>query len=266
MYGASIWATLYHASTVLIHNALGTKRFREVADHAPTRWGVAVLKSAGVRVEVEGFEHYEAGRAQVLVSNHASWFDVFALSAVLPPGFRFVAKQELSKIPIFGPSWVAAGHYAVDRSNREAAVASLKEAGQLIRQGKHTLVMFPEGTRSDDGRLKPFKKGAFVLAINSGAPILPVAVLGSREVMAKGSWVVRPGTITVRFGAPISTEGMDATDRDRLTALGRRAVAELLGEALEDEPATPRLTAADARTEDPYEENRPSQGMETIPK
>ena len=264
LYSVSLLATVVYASGVLLHNMVNSSRFRVVADQAPTKWGKAVLRAANVDVKVEGFEHYQEGQAQVIVSNHVSWFDVFALAAVLPPGIRFVAKKELSKIPIFGPAWVAAGHYAVDRSNREAAVASLNQAAELIRQGKHTLVMFAEGTRSEDGQLKTFKKGAFVLAIGSGAPILPVAVLGTREVMAKGSWAVRPGTITVRFGPPIPTTGMTLADRDILLKESWNAVAGMLGQtpapsAVESAPSEPTTVTseADARSQESSSEHPP---------
>ncbi len=227
---ASMPATFFYAFQVRVHAALKTKRFREVADNAPMLWSKAVLRAAGVRVVVEGYENFCEGQAQVLIANHASWFDVFALASVLPPGFRFVAKNELRHIPIFGPTWIAAGHYPVDRSNRESAIASLNRAGASIREGKFTLVMFAEGTRAEGGTMGAFKKGQFVLAISAEIPIAPVAIIGSRDIMAKGRWRVHPGTVIVRFGKPISTEGLVNDDRDRLTALAFNAVAGLAGE------------------------------------
>lgn len=194
----------------------------------PRRWARAILRAAGVRVEMEGAEGLRRG-PQVLVANHESWFDVLVLSAYLPVDYRFVAKKELARIPIFGPAWQACGHIAIDRQDREAAIESLGEARRQVDDESPTIVMFPEGTRSPDGALHAFKKGAFVLAIQAGVPVVPAGIVGSRAVMEKGSFRVRAGTIRVRIGEPIPVEGLTHGDRNRLASTARDAVARLRG-------------------------------------
>jgi 1-acyl-sn-glycerol-3-phosphate acyltransferase len=194
------------------------------------RWSRRLLKAAGVTVEVTGMDELPRDEPRIIVANHQSWFDVFAMAGFLPVGFRFVAKAELSKIPIFGPAWIACGHVSIDRNDRVKAVQSMDEAGERMKKENLTIALFPEGTRSEDGRLKPFKKGAFVLAIQSGVPVVPVAVLGSYEVMPKGRWRIRPGRIELRVGEPIPVEGLDLADRDALLQSAWSAVRRLKGE------------------------------------
>ena len=141
-----------------------------------------------------------------------------------------VGVEELGSIPVFGPGWKACGHVSVDRGNREAAVEALQQAWREIHEDHLTMILFPEGTRSPDGRLKPFKKGAFVLAIQGQVPLVPVAVLGSRRIMGKGETRIRSGPIRIRFGAPIPTEGATIRDRSRLLQTCWDAVYELKGE------------------------------------
>lgn len=199
------------------------------------RWSRRLLKVAGCEVVVTGAEELSADDPRILIANHQSWFDVFAMAGYLPVGFRFVAKAELSRIPIFGPAWVACGHVSIDRNDRVKAVQSIDEAGRRLRDENLTIALFPEGTRSHDGNLKPFKKGAFVLAIQSGVPVVPMAVLGSRDVMPKGSWLVRPGKIELRVGQPIPVEGLEIADRDTLLQSAWSAVRQLKGEELTPE-------------------------------
>lgn len=194
----------------------------------PRRWSKAIIRAAGVRVVLEGVDHLDEGRAQILVANHQSWFDVLVLAGYLPVEYRFIAKKELTRIPFFGPAWQACGHVALDRQDRSAAIASLEEAGRRVGVEGSTMVIFPEGTRSDDGTLRAFKRGAFALAIQTGLPIVPTAILGSREVMSKGSFWIRSGTIRVRFGEPVSAEGLSHSDRAALTSDVRRTVAGLM--------------------------------------
>ena len=163
-----------------------------------------------------------------MVSNHQSWFDVFALCAHLPVGFRFVAKKELGRIPIYGRAWEACGHVSVDRGDRDAAIESLGQASEEVKELGLTMVMFPEGTRSPTGELQPFKKGAFVLAIQLQIPLVPIAIVGSRAIMRKGGWRVSSGEVTIRVGDAISSEGLAFRDRDELLKQSHTAVAELM--------------------------------------
>jgi 1-acyl-sn-glycerol-3-phosphate acyltransferase len=184
---------------------------------------------AGVSVRVEGANNLALDGAFILIANHESWFDVFTLAGCLPIDARFAAKKELARVPIFGRAWQACGHISIDRGNRASAVESMTQAGrQISEEGLH-MIFFAEGSRSPDGALHPFKKGPFVMAIEGRVSIVPVAIVGSRRVMSKGSFRIRPGTITVRVGEPISVEGMEHADRDRLCADVRDAVARLRG-------------------------------------
>lgn len=227
---AGILLTLRYGSGVLLATLLRSPRRAAICRAAPRLWGGGLLRAAGVRVEVEGVEHLRRDGPQVIAANHESWFDVFALAATLPVDYRFVAKQELSRIPLFGAAWLACGHISINREDRHAARESLGEAGRKIREEALTVILFPEGTRSPDGRLLPFKKGAFVLAIQMGVPLVPVGISGSRAVMAKGAWRVRPGIIRIRIGAPIAVEGLALSDRDALLEQGRTAILSLRSE------------------------------------
>lgn len=187
------------------------------------RWARGILRAAGVEVRVEGLRLLEPDRSYVFMSNHQSHFDVLALLHALPFDLRAVAKRELARIPLFGWALAAAGFIFVDRSNRERAIASLRRAGDILRAGRSILV-FAEGTRSPDGSLLPFKKGGFMMALETGAPVVPVAVSGSREVLPKHSLALRRGTIRVRVLPSIETAGRGAQGRDALMAEVRRAI------------------------------------------
>lgn len=229
VYFIGFWSTLYHAGGVVVRTYLWRKNLHCACDRAARNWAKNILWAAKVRVELEGVENLLTGAPQIVVSNHQSWFDTFALAAALPLRYRFVAKKELGDIPIFGKAWKSCGHVAVDRGNREAAIASLDQAWREIREEKLTMVLFPEGTRSPDGKLKTFKKGAFVMAVQGQVPLVPVAVVGSREIMPKGTMRVRSGKITLRIGERIPTEGSTIRDRNRLLRESWNAIAALKG-------------------------------------
>lgn len=199
-------------------------------DWAAHRWCGWILKASGCEVIVEGLEHIDPDTPQILVGNHQSWFDVPAVAAHLPKHFHFVAKKELEKVFIFGPAWKAAGHISIDRTDRESAVRSLEQAGQQLRREGSAVVIFPEGTRSPTDELQAFKKGAFMLALHSGVPIVPFAVAGSRRVMPKGRWRVRRAPIIVRFGEPIHTDDVQYAERDQLVERVRDEVRRLRDE------------------------------------
>jgi len=223
-------ATIYHAGNVVLRVRFWRRNLHCACDKAARRWSKNILWAAKVRVVLEGVENLRTDEPQIIVSNHQSWFDVFALGAHLPVRYRFVAKRELGEIPIFGNAWKSCGHVSVDRGNREAAIESLDQAWREIHEEKLTLVLFPEGTRSSDGRLQRFKKGAFVMAVQGQVPLVPVAVVGSRDILAKGRWRVRSGSITLRIGTPIPTDGLTIQDRNRLLDASWEAIAALKGD------------------------------------
>jgi 1-acyl-sn-glycerol-3-phosphate acyltransferase len=127
-----------------------------------------------------------------------------------------VAKKELERVPLFGPAWKRAGHISIDRGNREKAIASLRRAAEVIREDGGVVVIFPEGTRSPTGELQPFKKGAFMLAIEAGIPIIPTVVVGSERITPPRAMSVRSGSFDLFYGEPVSSEGYSPETVDRL--------------------------------------------------
>jgi 1-acyl-sn-glycerol-3-phosphate acyltransferase len=178
-------------------------------------WGRSILAVAGVRVRVTGGEALDREKPAIYMANHQSNFDIPVLLAHLPVQFRWIAKAELFRIPIMGRAMRGGGYIPIDRRNRSAAFQSLQEAAERVRGGK-SIVIFPEGTRSPDGRLKPFKKGGFMLAIASGVPIVPVAIDGTFEIMPKARLLVRPREVSLRVGRPIEVAGFTRENKDRL--------------------------------------------------
>jgi 1-acyl-sn-glycerol-3-phosphate acyltransferase len=186
-----------------------------------------LLRLSGAKVVIENGEMIDPERPQVLVANHVSWYDVLVLVGYVPGRSIFVAKKELESVPFFGPASKACGQIFIDRKDRQSAVQSLSRARKRLEEESPTIIMFPEGTRSATGELQPFKKGAFVLALQTGVDVIPAAIIGSREVMRKGSLLIHPGTIRVRFGDPISIEGLTLEDRSDLTNRAWQALSEL---------------------------------------
>jgi 1-acyl-sn-glycerol-3-phosphate acyltransferase len=184
-------------------------------------WARVGLWLAGVRLQVKGLEHLPQGRAVIFMPNHQSNVDILALFAGLPVQFRWLAKQELFRIPLFGLAMRRTGYIPVDRSDRRAAIASMALAAERIAGGT-SIVLFPEGTRSPDGALLPLKKGGFMLALQAQVPIVPVALRGSREVLPKHGWRLRPGPVAVEIFPVVETAGLTVADRERLMDEVRR--------------------------------------------
>ncbi|NDY41680.1 1-acyl-sn-glycerol-3-phosphate acyltransferase [Dissulfurirhabdus thermomarina] len=182
-------------------------RSGDAAHRLGRRWSRWLLAAAGVEVEVTGREHL-AGLpgGLVIAANHASQLDILALFVALPIQFRFVAKKELFHLPLLGPAMRFTGYIPIDRSGGRSAVESLNRAAEVVRSGVAVLI-FPEGTRSPDGRLRPFKPGGVLLARKAGTPVLPVAISGSHRCLPRGSILVRPGRIRVRLLPPVDPVG-----------------------------------------------------------
>ena len=185
------------------------------------------LGLAGIRYTVIGRENIPANRAVVFCANHQSNVDPPVLFQALHPRLHILYKAELRKIPVLGRVFEVGGFVAVQRENRDAAFASIEHAAESIRQG-NTFLIFPEGTRSKTDELLPFKKGGLVMALRAQAPIVPVAVMGGRMAMQKGSAFVRPVKVTVRIGKPVETAGLTSGDRDALIEVVRGRIQELI--------------------------------------
>jgi 1-acyl-sn-glycerol-3-phosphate acyltransferase len=223
---ALVTLTAWSGMTVIVLALLRVKqRTGGPYDRAQRRWARGLLKVTRISVVLDGAERIPEGSA-VFVSNHVSFVDIWALLAVLPGSIRFVFKREFLYFPIMGLAMRSMGHIPIDRGRRAAAFESYDRAADAIRSGI-SAVVFAEGTRSRDGKLHPFKKGPFVLGIAAGVPVVPVFCDGSYQRLAKGSLAPRPGTVTVRIGAPIATAGLEYHDRDRISEQARRTVIAL---------------------------------------
>ena len=191
-------------------------------------WARMILAPMLVRLRREGAEQVPKDGPVVFMANHESWLDIPALLALIPVQVRFLAKKNLFAIPFFGWAITAMGFIPVDRKNRRTAVKSFEEAAERIRRGRSVLI-FPEETRSRDANLLPLQRGGFLIAIKAGIPIVPVGIDGARRCLPKFSYLLRPGPITVRFGAPIATAGRGVTDKGELMEVVRREIERLRG-------------------------------------
>lgn len=181
---------------------------------AGVRGTVFFTRAVGVKIKVVGTERIPAG-ACLFVANHTSSADAPAVVGAIPRRIAILLKKSLFKWPIVGQAFTLAHFIPVDRSQHDAAVAALEKATEALRAG-HSFLMYPEGTRSDDGRLQRFKKGAAVMAIRAGVPIVPMACSGAHRVMEKRSLVIHPGTILVEFLAPIDASKYTVEQREDL--------------------------------------------------
>ncbi len=206
-------------------------------------WSRWILRAAGILPSYEGLEHARSSLPCVFISNHQSMVDIWVLLLAVPPSTRFVAKASLFRIPFLGWSIAAAGFIAIDRKNRARAMKSLAEAADRIRAGRSVL-LFAEGTRSRDGRLAPFKRGAFHLAVAAGVPVVPVAISGSGRLLEPGFFRIRSGVVRVRFAPPIGIGPYLPDGVDRLSTDVRRAIIERLDPSeIDPAEALPRAGA-----------------------
>jgi len=193
-------------------------------------WSWLILKTCMVRVEVEGTENLDRAETYVLASNHQSLFDTPILFAYLPVSFRILYKKSLNRIPFLGWHLFLSGHIGVERENLTQARESLARAADRIRAGT-PVVVFPEGTRSYDGVMRPFKKGSFRLAIMSGRPIVPMTIVDSYLVMKRGRVTVHPRTVKLIIDRPIETRGLAEEQAGELMERVRAVVSRNLERA-----------------------------------
>ena len=193
----------------------------------PRWWSRTIARCSGVEITVEGMENLEWDRPYIFAANHQSQFDIMALDGFLMVDFRWMAKKELFRIPLVGAGMRLAGTIPIDRSRGRQAMKSLAEAATRIAAGT-SVVIFPEGTRTRDGRLQPFKSGAMYLAIKSGVDIVPMAIVGGFEIMPKGCFLVKPGRMVIKIGKPVSSRAYTQKQKKELADLLHDKVAALI--------------------------------------
>ena len=202
-------------------------------------WGKVALLANRVKVRVEGIEHLKGEGPYIIMSNHQGSYDIFALLSHLPFQFKWLAKKELFSVPFFGWVMVAAGYISIDREGTRKTVEAMNEAARKIREGM-SLLIFPEGSRSPDGSIQPFKKGGFTLAIKSKVPIIPISISGSREVMPKEKFTSASGEIRIRIDHPIEIQNYSMKDRQSLMEKVSKTISKnfkLLSQKLSEEEA-----------------------------
>jgi len=192
-------------------------------------WASGILFISRIKVAVKGLRHLDPEQSSIYMPNHLSNFDIPVLLAHLPVQFRWLAKTELFRIPVFGYALKRAGYIPIDRSNLRSAIASLQRAADIIRSGV-SVVIFPEGTRSRDGELSGFKKGGFVAAKNSGVPITPIILRGTWEIMSKTGLRIHPGEAVLEILPPIDAGEYRDRGKDELMACVRSAMVDALGQ------------------------------------
>ena len=202
-----VWSCIVVATLALGSLALLTYPFDrkgKVIHRYARLWGKVALWANRVKVKVEGMEHLKEEGPYIFMSNHQGSYDIFALLGHLPFQFKWLAKKELFSIPFFGWAMAVAGYISIDREGTRETVEAMNKAAERIRDGM-SVVIFPEGSRSPDGTIQPFKKGGFTLAIKARVPIVPLALAGSREIMPKDRLTATSGEIRIRMGRPVET-------------------------------------------------------------
>lgn len=221
-----IWVlltTAYFGTSVLVMALLGLNG--NTGHRIAQLWGRSLLFGSGIRVRIRGLRRIKVSRAYIYMPNHQSNFDIPVLLGCLPVQFRWLAKTELFKIPIFGPAMRACGYISIDRSNRRSAIRSLNQAADAIRGGVSVLI-FPEGTRSRDGSIRDFKKGGFVLALKAGVPIVPIVLHHTFSIMSKDSLRITPRDVVLEILEPIDTTAYAYAQKADLMDRVRRRICE----------------------------------------
>lgn len=202
-----IVVTIYYSITsmiVVLFDRSGRRYHRIMR-----RWSRILLWLFGIETSVKGTENIPQGASHIYLANHSSYLDIIVLGVTIPDDMRFVFKRELTKIPIFGWGLARGPYILIDRTDARNAMASIEQAAKQIGEGA-SVAIFPEGTRTHDGKLGPFKRGGFLLAMKSGVPMLPVAIRGTYQLLSRHDKKVRPGRVEVIIGTPIE-EKPDAT-------------------------------------------------------
>jgi 1-acyl-sn-glycerol-3-phosphate acyltransferase len=212
-----VLATVVYGTISLLISFFDRQR-NGIAQHRVAQaWARMLLRVSGVRVRVEGLQQIDANASYVFISNHLSYMDTPVALAHIPVQFRFLAKRGLFQIPLLGTHLSRAGHIPVPREDPRGSVKVMQTAAEKLQQKKISLLIFPEGGRSHDGILQSFREGGPYIAIRAGAPVVPIVMLGTRQVLPYGGGIVMPGKVTLRILQPIETKQMSLKDRGRLT-------------------------------------------------
>ena len=179
-------------------------------------WAKSILVVSRIKVDVTGLENIDPFKSYIYMPNHQSNFDIPVLLAYLPVQFRWLAKSELFKIPIFGRAMRGAGYIGIDRFNQKSAFETIDNAARKIKDSGISIMIFPEGTRSIDGNLRPFKKGGFIMAVDAQVPVVPVILHGTRAILPKGSLRVNPGVVRMKIEKPVDTSRYTRDTKDAL--------------------------------------------------
>jgi 1-acyl-sn-glycerol-3-phosphate acyltransferase len=216
------------ASAVIVVSTLAPSS--QLVNRIARGWARVILWAGGVRLRVVGAEHVDPSTSYVVVSNHQSTFDIMAHFLALPIPIRFLAKQELFRVPLLGWALRRLHMVPVDRFAGRAVYAEVeRNAADTIAQG-NSIIVYPEGTRTEDGQLLRFKNGAFFIAVHTGLPILPTTIEGSFEAWLPRAKIIRGGTVTVAIGRPVTTEGLTLEEAPRLREEIRAGINRALGE------------------------------------
>lgn len=209
---ALVFMTVAYAVVVTIHMLLW--RNHDVYFAYARAWSRTVLRWSGVRVVLHGAEHLRPGERYIYAANHASMFDIPVILATIPDNVRIMYKKELERVPFFGWSLALSPFVAIDRGKKRQAAAVLDEVTATLREGSSVLI-FPEGTRSPDGTVQEFRRGAFSLAIKSGRAIVPVAMSGTAAILPKGTRSLRGGTVHLQLFEPVSVPQQAVREQER---------------------------------------------------
>jgi 1-acyl-sn-glycerol-3-phosphate acyltransferase len=226
----AVWQTLRISVPTIWEGLRGTLT-PEACDRRLAEWSAAIVKRASIDLRVDGKEHATPGESFVLMSNHQSLYDVPVIYQALDRRIRMVAKKELFRVPIWGRAMQRAGFIALDRQSRERSRESLAASAQVLARGT-SIWIAPEGTRSRDGSLGEFRKGGFHLALQSGCRILPISVIGTRQVLpAKGAHITDGCRVRVVIHPPVDPRSFGEERKTELIAQVRSAIASALPEA-----------------------------------
>ena len=207
-------------------------------------WAQWMIWSTGIHYDVSGYENLQYNKQYIFMCNHESALDIIFGVAAIPNNIIFLAKKELFKIPVFGWALKAAGMIKIDRQNPLTAKESVDAAVDILLQSNFSTLIYPEGTRSENCNILPFKKGGFILAIRSQIPVVPITILGAGDALPKGSYCINTTKIKIIFGQPILTEGMDINDKDILLQNCRNIIEQNMKDLNHNDNAQYKLHSA----------------------